>query len=359
MLQRTSKINLIGYTHYYPRGLESAIGLATDWVLDFVDKDWPFKQIDEFDKQRYHHIYHCIAPHSPRIKKKYEAVITPVEQCKCVFFPHDGIPPYWSLALQWQLPVKENLNKNEMQLSAAQQKYMQLVRDNIPIKSRKILEIGCGDGSLVSALSACGADCIVGIDYALNSKWKVSADDRGQHYDLFEMDATNLTFIDSSFDSIYSINVFEHIDDLKGALCQIARVLKPGGCLFTIFSPIWSARLGYHYIHWDVEISKHIPPWGHLYLTEVDMYREILASSKNEDLAQKASSQIYHRKGLNRLVYKEYLDLFRECKSLSLDFRLKEMLDHEYETYSDQIPKSLLGFKGLNVIGFIGTIRKI
>lgn len=100
MLKRTSKIDLVNYEHFYNKTKKSPIKLAASWVLSYSNMNWPFKQIDEFDKERYEHIYHCIAPFSPSIRKKYKSDIPSLENSKAVFFPHDGIAPYWLFGIQ-------------------------------------------------------------------------------------------------------------------------------------------------------------------------------------------------------------------------------------------------------------------
>src|SRR6185437_9827007 len=42
------------------------------------------------------------------------------------------------------------------------------------------------------------------------------------------------------FSVAYSINAFEHIQDLRTALVRIRQTLIPDGVLFTVFGPIWS-----------------------------------------------------------------------------------------------------------------------
>jgi len=48
------------------------------------------------------------------------------------------------------------------------------------------------------------------------------------------------------YDLIFSIACFEHIHRLPQALRVMHRCLKPGGRLFTMHSPIWSAFDGHH-----------------------------------------------------------------------------------------------------------------
>lgn len=86
----------------------------------------------------------------------------------------------------------------------------------------KVLEVGCGQGHLVSALAARGVD-IVGID-ANPMAEEVSDSGLVRH-----MRAEALDFDDDSFDYIVSVHAIEHIPQLDEALAEMSRVLKPGG----------------------------------------------------------------------------------------------------------------------------------
>lgn len=248
--------------------------------------------------------------------------------------------------------------EQSLDLSDQEQKYLALVLENLPIEGKTVLEIGCGRGRLSRALLRYNPKLVIGIDYALTKKMQEFSDER---LSLREADARNLDLPGNSIDSIFSINVFEHIDDLKKALAEMSRVLKPGGKIFTRFSPIWTSRVGHHYKHVKPEIVKHIPSWGHLFLAEQELKKAILKSSKNEELAEKASRTIFHRKGLNRLTYTDYLELFDfTSKEYSLQFDLKEIKDKRFQDFSHRLRKypDHDRIKGLDVRGFVGTITK-
>ena len=50
----------------------------------------------------------------------------------------------------------------------------------------------------------------------------------------------------NQYDLIFSIACFEHINRLPLAIKRMLQYLKPGGKLFTMHSPIWSAFDGHH-----------------------------------------------------------------------------------------------------------------
>ena len=72
-----------------------SLKVAMDWLLGHVGQPWPYQQIDAFNTERFHPIhYACI--------RQYGEACTPVdipppESIKPLFFPHDGIRPFWQL----------------------------------------------------------------------------------------------------------------------------------------------------------------------------------------------------------------------------------------------------------------------
>ena len=57
----------------------------------------------------------------------------------------------------------------------------------------------------------------------------------GGHGEVRFEDVTALTFADEVFDGILSLDVLEHVPDYPKALCELFRVLKPGGTLVATF----------------------------------------------------------------------------------------------------------------------------
>ncbi len=69
--------------------------------------------------------------------------------------------------------------------------------------------------------------------HLLGSEYLVASTPRGQKNGagIRCEDLTDLTFADASFDCVLSFEVFEHVPDYERALCECARVIKPGGML--------------------------------------------------------------------------------------------------------------------------------
>lgn len=102
----------------------------------------------------------------------------------------------------------------------------------------RILDLGCGRGDLVIEAAKRRAS-VVGIDYSRDGigiakdLLKKQANFIQKNVKFYQMDAKKLIFSANSFDSIISIDVFEHLykEELEIVMKEIKRVLKPNGKL--------------------------------------------------------------------------------------------------------------------------------
>lgn len=91
----------------------------------------------------------------------------------------------------------------------------------------RLLDIGTGEGQIARRLHAGDADQVVGIDPTASQIEEAVARGSGPSYARAMADG--LPFADESFDGALACLVFEHIDAMEAALCEAARVLRPGG----------------------------------------------------------------------------------------------------------------------------------
>ncbi len=122
----------------------------------------------------------------------------------------------------------------------------------------------------------------------------------------------------NSFDLLLSIACFEHILDLPRALLAMREMLRPGGTLFSLFSPIWSGHDGHHLGQITDQSGRRfsrsenpIPPWGHLLMRPFEMH-EYLCRHTDMETASALVYQIYFSETLNRIFAEEYIDLFKK-----------------------------------------------
>jgi ubiquinone biosynthesis O-methyltransferase len=101
-----------------------------------------------------------------------------------------------------------------------------------PMPGIEILDIGCGTGIYCLELAQLGAK-VTGIDIseAMLTKARTKAARQGLEIQFFCADARKLPFQDESFDAVVSVTALEFVPDLREALEEAYRVLRPGGRL--------------------------------------------------------------------------------------------------------------------------------
>ncbi|MDM3859421.1 MAG: glycosyltransferase [Aphanizomenon gracile PMC644.10] len=123
----------------------------------------------------------------------------------------------------------------------------------------------------------------------------------------------------NKYDLVFSIAAFEHIHQFPAALEKMFLALKPGGQLFSVFSPIWSAHDGHH-LPTITEVSEQrkfdfhsspIPPWGHLLMrpSELCHYLYQFTDKKTADLMV---YHVYNSQHINRFFTEDYLDFLTQ-----------------------------------------------
>jgi len=106
------------------------------------------------------------------------------------------------------------------------------VSEVIP-KGERILEAGCGIGTIVYGLTASGWRC-TGVDFAAGTIEAVKSIE--PEIDIVVGDVRALPFPDGSFRGYISAGVIEHFHDGYGEiLSEMDRVLKPGGAAIISF----------------------------------------------------------------------------------------------------------------------------
>lgn len=103
-------------------------------------------------------------------------------------------------------------------------------------KNKIVLDYGCGNGVHALRITKMGAK-VVGIDLSESSL--LIARERAKNEELEDkiefilMDCEKMEFPDNSFDIIFDGGVFSSLD-INSAYLELARVLKPDGCLLGI-----------------------------------------------------------------------------------------------------------------------------
>lgn len=98
------------------------------------------------------------------------------------------------------------------------------------VAGRHILDVGCGDGALAIQLCQHGAD-VTGIDANAEMIAAAIAGARsaGASVAFAVAAGERLPFADASFDMVLAKTVLCFVEDAETMVCEMARVLRPGG----------------------------------------------------------------------------------------------------------------------------------
>lgn len=111
-----------------------------------------------------------------------------------------------------------------------------VLRPDEPV--RRVLVVGCGDGSEAADLAeffTCDVDAIDADDYFTARHPRVA---------FRKMDARALDFSDATFDVVYSFHAIEHIPEPERAMAEMRRVLRENGT-YMVGVPNRSRIVGY------------------------------------------------------------------------------------------------------------------
>ncbi len=97
-----------------------------------------------------------------------------------------------------------------------------------------VLDLGAGEGQVGRAVAARTGWSTVGVDAAWAQVREARA--RGGGPVHMRGDATRLAVRDSSVDAVIACLLLEHVADLESCLDEVARVLRPRGCLLVVLN---------------------------------------------------------------------------------------------------------------------------
>lgn len=124
-------------------------------------------------------------------------------------------------------------------LSRTRNLFVERLRSMGHLQGDRMLDVGCGDGTFTIPLGEKFRE-IYGIDLQESNieafRCKLAS---GSKYKPLLQSATRIDFPDAHFDSIVTIETFEHIDDPAKAAEECWRVLKPGGELLITVPNRW------------------------------------------------------------------------------------------------------------------------
>lgn len=122
----------------------------------------------------------------------------------------------------------------------------------------RVLDVGCGDGRHIAAAAARGCFA-VGVDYDAAELQKARARLGSLRVDLVVADASRLPFRDDAFDAAICTETLEHLPDDRGAMGEIARVMRPGAALHGAVPSHFTEM-----VYWRLSHDYSRTPGGHV-----------------------------------------------------------------------------------------------
>jgi len=123
----------------------------------------------------------------------------------------------------------------------------------VALQGRRVLDVGCGFGGMMSVWTECGA-VPVGVDMNLGRLKSLDGH-------LVAGDVSALPFRSDSFDFVCAHDCVEHVPGTRLALQEIYRVLVPSGLAFIAFPPFYGPYGGHQ--HGCRTLARFLP-YGHL-----------------------------------------------------------------------------------------------
>ena len=138
--------------------------------------------------------------------------------------------------------------------------------EQIDFRGKRVVDFGCGHGALTFAAAERGAAEVLGID--VNQELIDFAKENQQRqasgaYDIVDFQCADLLKMDlSDYDLILSEATFEHVIGLESYLAGMRDILKPGGRIYTGYSPLYNSPWGDHG-RLKAPLTRFLP-WMHL-----------------------------------------------------------------------------------------------
>lgn len=158
----------------------------------------------------------------------------------------------------------------------------------LDLRDKRVLEVGCGTGSIGRQLAE-QLDCsVVGIDVTNYPDWETHRSERVEHVVGDIADPPEGL---GRFDAIFSFSVWEHLVHPYAALERCHDLLIPGGRMFLQAQLYRGPKASHRY-------REVFFPWPHLLFTP-DVFEDYYASTGREPMRPA---------WVNKLTYSQYVD---------------------------------------------------
>jgi SAM-dependent methyltransferase len=179
------------------------------------------------------------------------------------------------------------------------------------LHGKTILVQGTGTGWDVISWAELKPARIIATDlFAFDDSWDEISDhcrqELGVNVEFHQAPLENHSFLkDCSIDLCASDAVYEHCKDLSAVTQETRRVLKPAGCVYASYGPLWFCASGDHFDRGGLECA-----YNHL-LLDNGAYQEYIDSYREEREDMQSGSRYFELGLFSYLTTSEYLEIFR------------------------------------------------
>ncbi|PIS38646.1 MAG: hypothetical protein COT34_02605 [Candidatus Nealsonbacteria bacterium CG08_land_8_20_14_0_20_43_11] len=188
------------------------------------------------------------------------------------------------------------------------------------IKGGSVLDLGCGDGLLLSKLRERG---IAGEGLDISQIAVKKAKEIGVKAEVFDFSVNKLPFSDKSFENVVLLDVLEHLYAPFDILKEAVRVSKQN---IIIAAPNFNSIAA----RWQMLIGKtpenNQPKKGHIYWFNLNVLRGLLKQSGLEIIELKTNTIFEHRVLLKN-IFQFLLNFFPNVFALSFVVKARQIYE--------------------------------
>lgn len=149
--------------------------------------------------------------------------------------------------------------------------------DDLPPGPARVLDVGCGAGSVAKAVKRERGDLeVFGCDVSHAALAAATAEPGGVDFRLGS--GERLPFADDEFDFVWIFDVLEHVDSPDHMLAEVARVLRPGGGFHIVLPLEGQPRTLYRLVGCGSRWTAKVRQAGHIQIFSAERFESMAAN---------------------------------------------------------------------------------
>jgi len=195
--------------------------------------------------------------------------------------------------------------------------YFQRFNNQIDLKDKTVLDVGCGIGATCLYVAQHGARQVVGIDIQPEYITCAQEELANEHSHLadrvtFKLISTAKDLGEQKFDIILSKDSFEHIANPKQYLQDLQDHVTDDGIIVIGFGPLWKSPWGGH-----ITFMTKLP-WAHLLFPERVIMQERMRLINPRDKAETFEQWAI---GMNKMTLQKFNEIMKESNLEAVYFQ--------------------------------------